>query len=131
MINKSFGLIISTLRKQQGMTQSELTKRMGVTDKAVSKQERDISYPDVSTLPKLVEIFNISIDELMQIKVHTLPNRKLTIQQLGILVLKVPSLAMGVGVVTLSILSTLYTKSLFIMLGFDLSCLALISLSKE
>lgn len=48
----------------------------------------------------------------------------------GILVLKVPSLAMGVGVVTLSILSTLDTKSLFIMLGFDLSCLALISLSK-
>ena len=37
IINKSFGLIISTLRKQQGTTQSELTKRMGVTDKAVSK----------------------------------------------------------------------------------------------
>lgn len=84
----------------------------------------------MSTLPKLVEIFNISVDQLMKIKVHTLPNRKLTIQQLGILVLKVPSLAMGVGVVTLSILSTLDTKSLFIMLGFDLSCLALISLSK-
>lgn len=39
---------------------------MGVTDKAVSKWERDICYPDVNSLPKLAEIFGISVDELMK-----------------------------------------------------------------
>lgn len=41
---------------------------MSVTDKAVSKWERDLSCPDVNSLPKLAEIFGISVDELMQIK---------------------------------------------------------------
>ena len=41
---------------------------MGVTDKAVSKWERELSCPDVSSLPRLAEVFEISVDELMQVK---------------------------------------------------------------
>ena len=39
MSNKSLGEIISSLRKEKGMTQSELAEKMNVTDKAVSKWE--------------------------------------------------------------------------------------------
>ena len=65
----SFGATIATLRKQQGMTQLELAQKMGVTDKAVSKWERDLSFPDAASLPRLAEIFGCSVDGLMQ--VHT------------------------------------------------------------
>ena len=41
---------------------------MGVTDKAVSKWERDLSCPDIHSLPNLAAILGISVDDLMQIK---------------------------------------------------------------
>lgn len=68
MKKQTMGMMISSLRKENGMTQLELAVKMGVTDKAVSKWERDLSCPDVNSLPKLAEIFQISVDELMQIK---------------------------------------------------------------
>lgn len=55
MGKQTFGTYIATRRKQLGMTQAELAEKMNVTDKAVSKWERDLSYPDVSVcliLPK-------------------------------------------------------------------------------
>lgn len=51
---------------------------MGVTDKAVSKWERDISFPDINTFPKLAEVFGISVDELMQVKAES-QNKKIKI----------------------------------------------------
>lgn len=35
MANKNIGEIISSLRKEKGMTQNELAEKMNVTDKAV------------------------------------------------------------------------------------------------
>ena len=52
-MKKTLGMLISETRKQKGMTQLELAEKMGVTDKAVSKWERDLSCPDVSSLPLL------------------------------------------------------------------------------
>lgn len=67
MKKKTLGMMIASLRKENGMTQLELAEKMGVTDKAVSKWERDLSCPDINILPKLAEVFGISVDELMQI----------------------------------------------------------------
>lgn len=50
MEQRSFGAVLAALRKERGMTQLELAEKMGVTDKAVSKWERDLSYPDVSSI---------------------------------------------------------------------------------
>ena len=68
MSGQTLGRMIASLRKERGMTQLELAERMGVTDKAVSKWERDLSCPSVETLPKLAELFRVSVDELMQVK---------------------------------------------------------------
>lgn len=59
--------MIAELRKQHGMTQLELTEKMGVTDKAVSKWERDLSCPDIQSIPKLAETLNVSVEELILI----------------------------------------------------------------
>ena len=74
MRQQTFGTMITALRKEQGMTQLELAEKMGVTDKAVSKWERDLSFPDINSLPKLAEIFHVSVDELMQVKTDTKGN---------------------------------------------------------
>ena len=63
MKKQSFGTMIAALRKERGMTQLELAEQMGVTDKAVSKWERDLSFPDVSSLPRLAEIFGLEVRE--------------------------------------------------------------------
>jgi len=63
-INK-FGAYISKLRKEKDMTQSELGDILNVSRQAVSKWELGESFPDISILPKLAEVFNVSIDMLV------------------------------------------------------------------
>ena len=69
MANKSMGELITFLRKEKGMTQSELANKMNVTDKAVSKWERNISCPDINSINKLANILGISVEELISSKI--------------------------------------------------------------
>ena len=131
MKKKTLGMMISSLRKENGMTQLELAEKMGVTDKAVSKWERDLSCPDVNTIPKLAEIFNISVDELMQVKADSQSADKKDITPMVHLSMKAVALAMGIGVVVLSVLNELDTNSGMGMLGIGLACLAISSFTKN
>lgn len=54
-MKKTLGAMITELRKDNGMTQAQLAEKMGVTDKAVSKWERDLSCPDINSIPKPYE----------------------------------------------------------------------------
>ncbi len=65
MIQKTLGERIKYHRKRLGLTQEELARRMGVTAQAVSKWENNLSSPDISILPELAEVFDISLDELL------------------------------------------------------------------
>ena len=51
-------------RKRQGLTQEELAVKLGVTNQSVSKWESAQCCPDIGLIPRLAEIFEISIDEL-------------------------------------------------------------------
>ena len=125
MTKQSMGTTIAALRKEQGMTQLELAEKMGVTDKAVSKWERDLSCTDVSSLPRLAEIFGISLDELMQSAPKTNKPTSSSIPTTVTLVLKAVALAMGVAVTVLTILNQVDAKSAVGMLGIGLACLSL------
>ena len=59
------GNYIKTLRLEKGMTQAELAEQLHVTDKAVSKWERDLSYPDISLYPKLADVFGVPVSKLL------------------------------------------------------------------
>ncbi len=59
------GKIISTKRKEKGVTQEELATHLGVSKPAVSKWESGQSYPDIMQLPVLASYFNITIDDLV------------------------------------------------------------------
>ena len=123
-MKKTLGMMIAELRKEKGMTQLELAEKMGVTDKAVSKWERDLSCPDINSLPNLAEILGVSVDELMQIK-REAENPKQTPKEIVQTVLKAVPLAMGVAVVVLSIMDELPIQSGFIMLGLGVFCAGL------
>lgn len=60
-----FGAYISRLRKQADMTQSELAERLNLTRQAISKYECGDSFPDISILIKVAEVFYITLDELI------------------------------------------------------------------
>lgn len=132
MSKQTFGNMIATLRKERGMTQLELAEKMGVTDKAVSKWERDLSFPDVNTLPKLAEIFDVTVDELMQTKRDAKENATGNkVSEIVTLILKGVPLAMGIAVVVLSIMNELETNAAITMLGLGLACLAVTQLPKK
>lgn len=122
MKKQTMGGVIAALRKEKGMTQLELAEQMGVTDKAVSKWERDLSCPDVASLPKLAQILGVTVDELMQ---SPAPEKKEG-NPLVPLIFRGVALAMGVAVVVLSVLKQIDVYSGFSMLGIGLVCLGML-----
>ena len=63
----TIGMQIANYRKKLGMTQEELARQLDVTNQAVSKWESEQCCPDIMLLPKLADIFEISIDEFLPI----------------------------------------------------------------
>ena len=60
------GMIISDARKKLKMTQKGLADKLFVSDKAVSKWERGLCFPDISVLIPLTETLNISLYDLLR-----------------------------------------------------------------
>ena len=67
----SIGQRIAYYRKRANLTQEELAEKCSVTPQAVSKWENDISAPDISLLPVLAGLFNVSCDELLGVQRET------------------------------------------------------------
>lgn len=60
------GNLINRLRNAKQMTQKQLAEKLNVSDKAVSKWERGDCCPDVVLIPKLCELFDISVENFME-----------------------------------------------------------------
>ena len=66
MTSKTMAEVISSRRKELGLTQKDLAERLNVSDKTVSRWERDDGAPDLSVIPVIAEIFDITCDELLR-----------------------------------------------------------------
>ena len=66
MDNQKFGQFILSLRKERGWTQLELAEKLNVTDKAISKWERGVGFPDIKMIEPLAETFGVSVLEIMR-----------------------------------------------------------------
>ena len=129
-MKKTLGAMIAELRKQRGMTQLELAEQMGVTDKAVSKWERELSCPDIGSIPKLAEILGVSVEELMQSK-KTADAPAGKVAEMLELAPKAVAAAMGIAVAVLALLDALDVKSGMVMLGIGLACVGISLLSEK
>jgi len=65
MNTEKIGKFILKLRTEANLTQQELADKIPIGRGAVSKWERNITIPDSSTLVRLSEIFNVSINEIL------------------------------------------------------------------
>lgn len=62
---KKTGNLIAEKRKEINMSQRELADHLHITDKAISKWERGLSFPDISLLIPLSELLNVSLYDLL------------------------------------------------------------------
>jgi len=65
------GKNIADRRKEKGLTQTELAAMVGVTNKAVSKWERGMNYPDIAILEPLAAALDLTVPELLGLAEHT------------------------------------------------------------
>lgn len=75
------GKFIQEKRKAAGLTQSELAEKLNITDRAISKWENGICLPDVSVMPELCDILNISINDLFSGEKVTMKNNEKKLEE--------------------------------------------------
>ena len=63
---KKFGIYLSKLRKKADMTQSDIAIKLNVTRQAISHYECGDTFPDVSILVSIADLFNVTLDELIR-----------------------------------------------------------------
>jgi len=56
---------LKILRKKNDMTQEDVAEVLGVSPQSVSKWERGDTYPDITLLPSLANLYKTSIDSLI------------------------------------------------------------------
>ena len=76
MKDYKFGNLMCKLRTQANMTQKDLARNLGISNKAISKWENGVAKPTTNTLKKLSLIFNIPIENLLNVKEEN--NKKIT-----------------------------------------------------
>ena len=59
------GNFIAKKRKERKMSQRELAEYLHITDKAISKWERGLSFPDITVLIPLSEVLQVSVYDLL------------------------------------------------------------------
>lgn len=127
-MEKSLGKVIAELRKENNMTQMDLAERMCVTDKAVSKWERDISCPDIKTINKLAEIFNVDINMLLNTKVDT---KSIKTHSIINQILSSVAVAMGVACIVLLLINKVDIKDAILMLAIGLTSIGIYILKNK
>ena len=65
MQKEQFGILLTTLRKKNGISQKEMAERLSVSTSAVSKWEHGKNLPDMTMLGSIAEILRVSCDELL------------------------------------------------------------------
>lgn len=66
MDKEKTGRLIAAARKEKNMTQKDLAERLHVSDRAVSKWERGVGFPDVSFLEALASALELTPLDLLR-----------------------------------------------------------------
>ncbi len=65
-IKNLFGKRIKELRKERSLTQEKLAELIGIDTRNLIKIENGETFPRVNTLDKLIEVFDITPDEILK-----------------------------------------------------------------
>lgn len=130
--NKTFSDVMVELRKKQNLTQQDIANKLHITDKAVSKWERGLSYPDITSISKLASILGVDSSYLIDLcksedNPYSNNDKKEKIKKLIQLILKAIGLAMGISVTVLNLMEQLSVRDSIIMISLGLTALSLYS----
>lgn len=64
------------LRSQQGLTQKQLAEKLGLKQAAIGAYEEERATPPLTSLLDIAKIFNVSIDNLVNRDLSTLPQKE-------------------------------------------------------
>lgn len=62
----TFGERLKMLREEKRLTQKQVADELGFESATISKYEKDMREPNIESLVKLANLFNISLDELLR-----------------------------------------------------------------
>ncbi len=65
-MEQTIGQRIAMLRQEHNLTQAELAEKLNISDKAISKWESAGGTPDITLLPLLSDILEVSIDYIVR-----------------------------------------------------------------
>ena len=68
---KNFGLFIKLKRTEKNYSQKDLAEMLFVTEGAVSKWERGVSFPDITLIPEICRVLEVSEHELITASTDT------------------------------------------------------------
>lgn len=66
---KKIGEILKNAREDKDLTQLQVMRKIGINNKTLSGYENGIAEPDIETLAKLLNFYEISADEALEIKI--------------------------------------------------------------
>lgn len=65
---KNLGQLLKNARENKDYTQKEVMQLTGINSKSLSGYENDVAEPDLQTLSELARLYEISLDEILEIK---------------------------------------------------------------
>ena len=65
MDQQKIGAFLKELRRERGLTQEDLAEEVGVARRTVSRWETGRSLPDLDLLPRLAELYQVDLRELL------------------------------------------------------------------
>lgn len=69
-VNYNFSERIRELRKKHNLTQEDLALKLNISDKSISKWEMGVARPSLDNLQIMAEIFDMTLDELVNNSSH-------------------------------------------------------------
>lgn len=128
-MEQSFGSLIAELRKKQNMTQQDLANKLNITGKAVSKWERGLSYPDITSISKIANILEVDPSRLISTcKKEDNPFQKgpkENIKALLVFVFNAIGIAMGITILLIPALDEVELKTMYSLIGLGITCLSI------
>ena len=62
----TFNEKLKECREEAGLSQNDIAERLSITRQAISKWERGVNEPDIETIVRLADMYNVTIDQLLR-----------------------------------------------------------------